>query len=45
MAKVGTKLWHIVVIVVFIIGAVYIIHMASNHQGQQILPSLGIGGR
>lgn len=44
MAKFGSKLWHLVVLVVFIIGAVYIIHMSMNHQGAKILPNLGIGG-
>lgn len=44
MAKFGTKVWHLVVLVVFIVGAVYLIHMYSNHQGSQILPNLGIGG-
>lgn len=43
MAKVGSKLWHLIVIILFIVGAVYVIHMASNHQGSQILPNLGIG--
>lgn len=43
MAKFGSKLWHLVIMVVFIIGAVYVIHMTTNHQGAQILPSLGIG--
>jgi hypothetical protein len=43
MAKVGSKLWHLVVITLFIVGAVYVIHMTTNHQGSQILPNLGIG--
>jgi hypothetical protein len=42
MAKFGSKLWHLVVLVVFIIGAVYLYHMVSNHQGANILPNLGI---
>lgn len=43
MAKLGSKLWHLVAIILFIVGAVYVIHMTTNHQGAQILPSLGIG--
>lgn len=45
MAKFGTKIWHLIVIVLFIVGAVYVIHMVGNHQGAKILPSLGIGGQ
>lgn len=43
MAKFGSKLWHLVVLILFIIGAFYVIHMVTNHQGANILPSLGIG--
>ena len=43
MAKFGSKLWHLVVLVVFIIGAFYVVHMMTNHQGAQILPNIGIG--
>jgi hypothetical protein len=43
MAKFGSKLWHLVILVTFLIGAVYVIHMTTNHQGSKILPSLGIG--
>lgn len=44
MAKMGSKLWHIVILVLVIIGLFYTVHMVTNHQGSKILPSLGIGG-
>lgn len=43
MARFGTKVWHLVVLVLFLIGALYTIHMVSHHKGAQIIPSLGIG--
>jgi|HubBroStandDraft_5_1064220.scaffolds.fasta_scaffold1207307_2 hypothetical protein len=44
MAKFGSKIHHIVILVLVIIGLFYIIHMMSNHQGSQIVPSL-FGGK
>jgi hypothetical protein len=43
MAKFGTKLSHIVILVIFAIGVLYTFHMVTNHQGSKILPSLGLG--
>lgn len=45
MSKFGTKVWHIVILVLLVVGLFYTVHMITNHQGSKILPSLGIGGR
>ena len=36
------KLLHIAFVALVAVGALYVFHMVSSHQGQQILPGLGI---
>lgn len=45
MARLGTKLWHLVLLALIIVGALYLFHMTASHKGQSILPGLGINGR
>jgi hypothetical protein len=35
------KTWHFVVLILAILGALYVAHMVTSHQGQSIIPSLG----
>jgi hypothetical protein len=37
------KVWHVVGIGLLLIGALYVFHMMSAHQGSQILPGIGLG--
>ncbi len=43
MAKFGTKITHLVVLVLIIIGLFYVVHMVTNHQGSKLVPNFGIG--
>jgi hypothetical protein len=37
------KVMHLFFIAVAAIGVLYILHMMTSHQGQQILPGIGLG--
>jgi hypothetical protein len=37
------KLIHILFLLAAILGVLYVVHMMRSHQGQSILPGVGIG--
>ena len=37
------KLIHVLFLLAAVVGALYVFHMIQHHQGQSILPGIGIG--
>jgi hypothetical protein len=38
------KVFHALFLLIFAIGALYLFHMLTAHQGKQILPGIGVNG-